>query len=311
MDVVTTTQKPLLVVIAGPTAVGKTKTAIELAKQINAPILSFDSRQFYKEMTIGTAKPTSEELREAKHYFIDNLSIFDHYTSGKFENDALNLLNELFKTNSIVIAVGGSGLYINALCYGIDEIPTDEKIRNQLIDRWKKEGLEKLQEELKAIDPEFYSETDIQNPRRIIRGLEVFKTSGKPYSFFRKNANKKRDFETLWLGLNVERDILYERINNRVDVMIEQGLENEAKQLYPHKELKPLRTVGYQEFFYYFDHQNGDLNATIDIIKRNTRIFARKQITWFKRNQEIIWLKPDEITEMMRLVKQKISNNIS
>ncbi|MBK9191988.1 MAG: tRNA (adenosine(37)-N6)-dimethylallyltransferase MiaA [Crocinitomicaceae bacterium] len=298
-------QKKLLVVIAGPTAVGKTALSIELAKKYQAPVLSFDSRQFYKEMNIGTAKPDANELNQAAHYFISNLSIHDKYTSGKFETDALILLNQLFEKHPVVIAVGGSGLYINALCYGIDDIPTSEEIRNSLITEWKENGLEPLQEQLKLADPDFYKSADIQNPRRVIRALEVFRKSGLPYSSFRKNQNKKRMFETLWIGLELERDQLFEKINKRVDDMMEQGLFEESKELYPFKDQKALKTVGYQELFDYLDGKH-DFSRAVELIKRNTRVFAKKQMVWFKRNPEINWVSPNEINPVIELIDQKI-----
>lgn len=298
-------QKKLLLVIAGPTAVGKTAFAIELAKKFKSPILSFDSRQFYKEMNIGTAKPNSEELNQADHYFISNLSIHDKFTSGKFETDALNLLDKLFEKQQIVIAVGGSGLYINALCFGIDDIPTSEEIRNVLIQEWKEHGLEKLQQLLEQVDPEFYHSTDIQNPRRVIRALEVFRKSGLPYSSFRKNQNKQRNFETLWIGLELDREELFERINNRVDTMMQEGLYEEVKELYKHKDLKALKTVGYQELFDFIDGKH-DFNRAVELIKRNTRVFAKKQMVWFKRNPQINWVSSQEINPVIELIEQKI-----
>lgn len=294
-----------LIVIAGPTAVGKTAVAIQLAKKYQCPILSFDSRQFYKEMEIGTAKPSVEELNEAPHYFISNLSIHDSYTSGKFETQALETLDKLYLNHDLVIAVGGSGLYINALCYGIDDIPTSEEIRNELIQEWQNSGLENLQQQLKMVDPDFFETTDIQNPRRVIRALEVFRKSGLPYSHFRKNQNKPREFDTLWIGLELDREILFERINNRVDLMLQHGLIDEVHRLYPYKELKALKTVGYQEFFEFMDGKH-DFEQAIHLVKRNTRVFAKKQMVWFKRNPQINWVSPHDINEVITLVEQKI-----
>ncbi|MBI3135303.1 MAG: tRNA (adenosine(37)-N6)-dimethylallyltransferase MiaA [Bacteroidetes bacterium] len=305
MALLKSAKKKLLVVIAGPTAVGKTAVSLTLANHFNAPILSFDSRQFYREMTIGTAKPDASELKKAEHYFIDSLSIHDRYTSGQFELDALQKLNELFEQNEVVIAVGGSGLYINALCYGIDEIPTSETVRLKLIERWKKEGLEKLQQEVKSVDPDFYAISDMQNPRRVIRALEVFEVSGNPYSHYRKNQAKNRDFETLWLGLNLEREALFNQINQRVDLMLQKGLPDEVRSLEPFKELKALKTVGYQEFFDYFDGKHS-FERAVDLVKRNTRVFAKKQIAWFSRNSELTWYLPTDTTRMIQSIEQKI-----
>lgn len=305
MALIDSNKKKLLVIIAGPTAVGKTSMAIKLSNQFSAPILSFDSRQFYREMNIGTAKPTRAELDAASHFFIDNLSIHDRYTSGLFETEAIEKLNELYKTTDIVIAVGGSGLYINALCYGIDEIPTNENVRLRLIDRWKNEGLEKLQDEVKMVDPDFFDSSDMKNPRRVIRALEVFQVSGRPYSFYRKNENKKRPFETIWFGLELERNLLFERINKRTEQMMEAGLFKEVKELEKHKDLKALRTVGYQEFI---DHLEGkhSFERAIELVKRNTRVFAKKQMVWFKRNPEITWYSPDALESICDRINEKI-----
>jgi tRNA dimethylallyltransferase len=305
MAVVNSDRKKLLVIIAGPTAVGKTAFAIELATHFNIPIISFDSRQFYREMEIGTAKPSALELEQAEHHFINTLSIHDRYTSGLFETDALNKLNELYQNHEIVIAVGGSGLYINALCYGIDDIPTDESVRQKLIERWQNEGLEKLQQEVLEIDPEFYTSSDMQNPRRVIRALEVFEVSGKPYSYYRKNQNKERFFETLWIGLDLEREVLFDRINNRVDQMLQHGLVEEVKELNKFKGLKALKTVGYQEFFDYLEGKH-TFERAVELVKRNSRVFAKKQLVWFKRNAEITWLNSQNIDQAIELIHQKI-----
>lgn len=296
--------KKRLIAIVGPTAVGKTETAIQIASKLNSPILSFDSRQFYKEMKIGTAKPTESDLLRAKHYFIDSHSIHETYTSGKFENEALSLLSQLFKTHDDVIAVGGSGLYINALVNGIDDIPTDAAVREKLIARCQNEGLANLVDELQSIDKAYFEEGDMSNPRRVIRALEVFYVSGKPYSSYRKNQPKKRNFETLWIGLNLPREILFERINLRVDKMIEDGLFEEIKTLYPNKNLKALKTVGYQEFF---EHLEGhyDFNQAIHLVKRNTRVFAKKQIAWFTKNPDIHWFEPSDLDVILNLCQRK------
>lgn len=299
------THKKKLIIVTGPTAVGKTALAITLAQKFNTEIISFDSRQFYREMNIGTARPTDEELSKAKHHFIGQLSIHDHYTSGLFETDALEKLNQIFKQHDCCIAVGGSGLYINALCYGIDNIPANEMVRNQLIQRWQDEGLEKLQNEVKSCDPEFYANADMQNPRRVIRALEVFTITGSPYSTFRLNEAKPRSFDTIWIGLNMDKDQLYDRINRRVDSMLQEGLLDEVKLLYPHHQLKSLRTVGYQELF---NHLAGhdSFERAVELIKRNTRIYARKQISWFKRNPEICWFDTSDQEPIFQAIEQKI-----
>lgn len=281
-----------LIIIAGPTAIGKTSLSIQLAQKYNCPIISFDSRQFYKEMSIGTAKPSNDELAAAEHYFINSHSVKNIYTAGKFETEALAKLDEIFKSQDYCIAVGGSGLYINALCYGIDEIPTNPEIRDKLIVRWKTEGLESLVNEVKKVDLDFFSTADMKNPRRVVRALEVFYTSGQPYSNFRLNQSKKRNFDTLWIGLKMERNLLNERINSRVDKMIEEGLIDEVKSLVSLKEMKALNTVGYRELFDFFEGKYTKEEA-IEQIKRNTRHFAKRQDVWFNKNTDIQWVKDD------------------
>ena len=291
-----------LFVIVGPTAVGKTALSIELARLLDCPIISTDSRQFYKEMTIGTAKPTAEELNAAEHHFINSRSISELYTAGMFEADAIAKLEEIFQTKDHCIAVGGSGLYINALCFGIDDIPADEAVRKQLEHRWKTEGLQVLQEELKVIDPEFYAESDMKNPRRVMRGLEVFQITGKKYSNYRSKTKKKRPFEIVWIGLEMDMEQLYNRINQRVDLMVEAGLIDEVKSLYKHREYKALKTVGYQEVM---DHLSGEtsLEDAIELVKRNSRRFAKKQFTWFRKNDEINWFNATKKEPIIQFVK--------
>jgi tRNA dimethylallyltransferase len=297
-------KKKLLIVIAGPTAVGKTKAAIDLAVHYRCPIISFDSRQVYAEMSIGTAKPTPYELKQAQHYFIGTHAIQNVYTSGMYEVEALQKLDEIFAQHDRCIAVGGSGLYINALCFGIDEIPTDEEVRNRLIERWQTEGLEILQLEVLQADPDFYHSSDMKNPRRVIRALEVFQVSGKPYTWYRKNQAKPRNFEMAWFGLHLERDVLNQRINNRVDHMVAAGLVEEVNQLSAYQHLKALKTVGYQELF---DFINGDssLERAIDLIKRNSRNYAKKQVAWFKKNPAMTWFRPTDIDAIIKVADEK------
>jgi tRNA dimethylallyltransferase len=287
-----------LIVIAGPTASGKTAAAIELAKHYKTVIVSADSRQFYREMSIGTAKPTENELAAVKHYFINSLSIKEHFTAGDYEKQSLELLNDLFQTYDAVILVGGSGLFIKAVCEGFDEFPdTKPGIRERLNKEFEEKGIDILQERLKIADPEYYEQVDLDNPQRLIRALEVFETSGKPFSSFRKSNINKRPFHVIKLGLNMEREALYHRINQRVDDMVQQGLVEEVRLLLPYRHLNALSTVGYSELFDYFDEKT-DLKTAIGLIKQNTRRFAKRQITWFGKDHEIIWLKADSPTLM-------------
>jgi tRNA dimethylallyltransferase len=284
-----------LIVITGPTASGKTAVAIRLAQHYKTVILSADSRQFYREMSIGTAKPTRLELDAAKHYFIDSHSIIENFSVGDFEKQGLALLDELFQNHDVVILVGGSGLYIKALCEGFDDIPqADAVIREQLNNEFTKKGITALQEELKIADPAYYNEVDLSNPQRIIRALEVYRSTGEPFSSFRKSSINKRPFNILKIGLDLPREVLYNRINQRVDDMIKQGLANEVAGLIPHRDLNALNTVGYSELFDYFDGKI-DLTRAVELIKQNTRHFAKRQMTWFRKDQTIHWLQPNDI----------------
>ncbi len=293
----------VLVVICGPTAVGKTAVSLELANHLKCPIISFDSRQFYKELKIGNARPSDEELNQAEHHFIASRSIHEVYAAGMYEVDALETLKSIFKMHTHCIAVGGSGLYIDALCRGIDDIPSDEELRQQLRQRLELEGLEVLRKEVKKFDPVFYAEGDMQNPHRVMRAIEAYHLSGKPYSELRTKSAKERPFRTLWIGLNVERDELFERINSRVDQMMEGGLVEEARELLKDKELKALKTVGYRELFDYFDEKT-DLEEAVRLIKRNSRRYAKQQIGWFKKNPEVHWFRPEEVENMISMMDQ-------
>lgn len=294
-----------LIVIAGPTASGKTSVAIELAKHYDTVVISADSRQFYREMSIGTAKPTDEELAAVTHYFINSHSITESFTVGDFERECLDLLNELFKHHNIVIMAGGSGLYIKAVCEGFDAVPEAEAgIRNQLNSELNEHGLSALQERLKVTDPVYYKMVDLNNPQRIIRALEVFESTGKPFSSYHTAKKTARPFNIIKIGLNWPRDVLYDRINKRVDIMVKQGLADEVRSLLPYKHLNPLNTVGYTELFDYFDGKT-DLNSAINLIKQNTRRFAKRQLTWFRKN-ELTWLsadKPDLKNNLLRIIK--------
>lgn len=285
-----------LITIVGPTAIGKTSLSLKLATHYSAPILSCDSRQFYKETKIGTAVPTDEEQAQAPHYFIQDRSIFEDYNVGQFEKDALNTLEELFQNHDVVIMVGGSGLYVDAVLNGLDYFPTiPPEIREQLNKDLEKEGLIVLQEKLKSMDIEAYNTISIDNPHRVIRALEVCVGSGKTYSSFKNKPKEPRNFESIKIGIRADRQVIYDRINQRVDIMVNEGLLEEAKNVYPHKKLNALQTVGYRELFSYFD---GDftLDFAIAEIKKNTRRFAKRQMTWFKRDPQTIWF--DYLTDI-------------
>ena len=278
-----------IISIVGTTAIGKTVLGIKLAQYFNAEIISADSRQFFKEMEIGTAVPNKEELAAAKHHFIQNLSIFDNYSVGDFERDALKKIEELHKKSDIVILLGGSGLYVNAVLKGLDYFPQiDPEIRVNLKKSLEENGIELLQNQLKDLDEVSYNKIEIYNPQRLIRALEICIGSGKPYSSFLNKKLGNRNFIPIKIGLTAEREIIYDRINQRVDLMIEKGLLEEAKQLYPNKELNALQTVGYRELFKYFDGEF-TLDFAISEIKKNTRRFAKRQITWFKKDTETKW----------------------
>ena len=283
-----------LIVLLGPTGVGKTELSLDLAKKFNSPIISSDSRQLYKDLVIGTAAPTAAELQQVKHYFVGNLELTDYYSASQFEEDVMNLLADLHQTHDTVIMSGGSMMYIDAVCKGIDEIPTiDEELRKELKDLFDREGLEPICQQLKMLDPIFYNQVDQKNHKRVIHALEVCLMAGKPYSSLRTNKAKERPFRVIKIGLVRDREELYDRINRRVDVMMEQGLEQEARSVYPLRHLNSLNTVGYKELFDYFDG-NCDLAFAVEKIKQNSRIYSRKQMTWFKRDKEITWFHPDE-----------------
>jgi tRNA dimethylallyltransferase len=289
-----------LIVIAGPTASGKTAVGIQLARQLSTEIISADSRQFYREMSIGTAKPTTAELAQAKHHFINSHSITDSFNVGDFEQQGLALLNELFKRNNTVVMAGGSGLYIKAICEGFDQLPgVDPAVREQLNLAYAEKGITYLQERLKLADPEYYTQVDINNPQRLIRALEVFESSGQPFSLFRKKDFQQRPFNIIKIGLLHPREKLYERINLRVDQMIADGLVDEVKSLLPYRHLNALQTVGYTEIFDYLDGKT-DLPTAIALVKQNTRRFAKRQMTWFNKDKEINWLEPEKVPSFIK-----------
>ena len=287
-----------LIAIVGPTAIGKTSLSIELAKHFNTEIISADSRQFFKEMTIGTAKPFPKEMDGVKHHYVDCISIEEQYTAGQFEKDALATIDEIFKKNDVAILVGGSGLYVNAVLDGIDEIPSSIKIREELNTKLKEEGIRPLQLMLKELDPAHFRKMDIRNPQRLIRALEVCLVTGEPYSQLRKGETKERPFNIIKVGLTADREIIYDRINQRVDIMISEGLVEEVKSLHPKKDFNALQTVGYRELFDYFEDKKTKEEA-IDKIKQNTRNFAKRQLTWFKRDETTKWF---DITEQKGII---------
>ena len=299
--------KPLLVVLAGPTGIGKTDLSISLAEYFGTEIISADSRQFYREMKIGTAAPTSGQLARVQHHLIGHISIHDYYNASMFEEEVLGLLKNLFLKYPVAILTGGSGLYIDAVVKGIDELPTiDMQLRNDLIEKHEKEGIEGLRVMLKKLDPVYYETADLRNYKRILKAIEVSIMTGQPYSSHLKKTAKKRDFDILKICLNLDREELYERINLRVDNMIAEGLEDEARQLYSFKDINPLNTVGYKEFFNYFDGEIPREEA-IRLIKRNTRHYARRQLTWFRKEKDYHWFHPLEEKEIIHLIKEKLN----
>jgi tRNA dimethylallyltransferase len=281
--------KKTLLSVVGPTAIGKTRMAIALAQHFGTEIISCDSRQFFKELSIGTAVPSTDELAQAKHHFIQHKSIFEPYSVGDFERDAISLLNTLFRTHDVVVMVGGSGLYANAVLRGLDDFPeTDEQIRKELNAQYKAEGIVFLQQKLKTLDPVQYEKIDTNNPQRMIRALEVCMVAGKPYSSFLNKKETVRDFESIQVGLTAEREVLYNRIDERVEQMLEGGLLIEAQDMFRHKELNALQTVGYKELFAFFE-EKASFGFAIEEIKKNTRRFAKRQFTWFHKDSSIHW----------------------
>ena len=299
-----------LISIVGPTAIGKTNLSIALAQHFNTEIISADSRQFFKEMQIGTAAPTQEELQAAPHHFIHHKSIVEDYNVGAFEKDALNTLENLFKKNRLVIMVGGSGLYVDAVTKGLNDFPEiDPSVRNNLNIILEKDGLEPLKKQLKELDINTYKTIALENPHRVMRALEVCIGSGKPYSSFINKKKDSRNFKTLSIGLLAEREVIYQRINKRVDLMVDKGLLEEAKRLYPNKELNSLNTVGYKELFKYFEGE-WTLDFAISEIKKNSRRFAKRQLTWFKKTDDISWFDyKTDVAEIINAITEKIERD--
>ena len=293
-----------LIVITGPTAVGKTALTIELAKHFGIPIINADSRQIYRELNIGTASPTEEQLRQVRHYFVGTKSITDYYNASMYEQDVLELIPHLQPLTTHLLS-GGSMMYIDAVCNGIDDIPTiRDDIRNKLKHRYQEEGLEALCEELKRLDPEHYAIVDRQNHRRVIHALEICRQTGRTYTSFRNGQRKERPFHIIKIGLNRHREDLYNRINARVDAMMQQGLLDEARSLYDQRQCNALNTVGYKELFAYMDGQ-WPLDEAVERIKGNTRRYARKQLTWFKRDPQVRWFHPDKPEEILNYITQQ------
>lgn len=291
-----------LFVIVGPTGVGKTSLCLKIAEHLNTVIINADSRQLFKEIPIGTAAPTKEERRRVKHFFVGNLHINEYYNASMYENSVLKLLNILFKYKDNVILSGGSMMYIDAVCKGIDDIPSvDNTIRNKLQEKFDKEGLANISKELEKLDPEYYNIVDRNNYKRIIHALEICLSTGQTYTSFRLNSPKKRPFKIVKIGLNRERQELYDRIDIRVEQMVNDGLIQEAQNVYKYKELNALNTVGYKEMFEYLDGIS-TLENTIFRIKCNTHKYCRKQITWFKRDSNIRWFSPDNVEEIINYI---------
>lgn len=290
--------KKKLIVLIGPTGVGKTELSLSLAEKYNTCIISADSRQLYKDLVIGTASPTTEQLQRVKHYLVGTLQLTDYYSAARYEEEVITLLNTLYLTHDVVVLTGGSMMYVDAVCKGIDDIPTiDDETRHLMLHRYETEGLDTLCAELKLLDPEYYKVVDLKNPKRVVHALEICYMTGRTYTSFRTQQAKERPFEIIKMGLSRPREELYERINHRVDMMVEDGLVEEVQKVYPHRALNSLNTVGYKEIFNYL---NGEwtLAFALDKIKQNSRIYSRKQMTWFKRDKDIRWFHPDDVAEI-------------
>ena len=298
--------KPTLIVLTGPTGIGKTELSLSLAETYHTDIISADSRQLYAPLKIGTAAPTEEQLARVKHFFVGTLQLTDYYSAAQYETEVMSVLEQRFATHPVALLTGGSMMYIDAVCKGIDDIPTvDEETRKLMIERYEQKGLEQLCAELKLLDPEYYQIVDLKNPKRVIHALEICYMTGKTYTSFRTQTQKERPFHIVKIGLRREREELYERINRRVDEMIANGLLEEARSVYPYRNLNSLNTVGYKELFKYF---NGEwtLPFAIDKIKQNSRIYSRKQMTWFRKDPNIAWFHPDQQKEITAYIDQRL-----
>ena len=293
-----------LFVLIGPTGVGKTALSLSIAEMLGCDIVSADSRQMYADLKIGTAAPTGKELARVRHHFVGQLALTDYYSAARYEEEAMKCLNNLFLANDHALLTGGSMMYVDAVCKGIDDIPTvDEETRAFMMERYDKEGLEPLCAELRLLDPEYYRIVDLKNPKRVIHALEICHMTGRTYTSYRTQSCKERPFRIVKIGLRREREELYERINRRVDIMMEEGLLDEVKSVLPYRHLNSLNTVGYKELFMYLDGE-WSLDFAIEKIKQNSRIYSRKQMTWFKRDTDIHWFHPDDQDEILQFVRQ-------
>lgn len=300
-------KKPVLIVLIGPTGVGKTELSLSIAEHYHTSIISSDSRQLYKDLKIGTAAPTPAQLARVPHYFVGTLELTDYYSAAQYETEVLKKLDELFQAHPVVVMTGGSMMYVDAVCKGIDDIPTvDKDTRELMIHRYETEGLDRLCAELRVLDPEYYRIVDLKNPKRVIHALEICYMTGKTYTSFRTRTQKERPFRIVKVGLTREREELYQRINQRVDEMMKEGLLEEAKRVYPYRQLNSLNTVGYKEIFKYLDGE-WDLPFAIEKIKQNSRIYSRKQMTWFKRDTEITWFHPEQKAEVLQFLDSQIN----
>lgn len=297
-----------LIVLIGPTGVGKTELSFSIAERYHTSIISSDSRQLYRDLVIGTAAPSKEDLQRVKHYFIGTLGLEDYYSAARFEEEVMNLLPSLFDENPIQLMIGGSMMYVDALCKGIDDLPTvNEEVRTALLNKYQEVGLDVLCEELKSLDPVYYEQVDLKNHKRVIHALEICYMTGRPYSELRTNTVKERPFRIIKIGLTRDRQELYDRINRRVDIMVENGLIEEARSVYPFKAFNSLNTVGYKELFAYFDGE-WTLEFAIEKIKQNSRIYAKKQMTWFKRDQSIHWFNPDDKDTILDFLDKELAD---
>ncbi|MGE4586590.1 MAG: tRNA (adenosine(37)-N6)-dimethylallyltransferase MiaA [Mangrovibacterium sp.] len=299
--------KKTLLVLLGPTGIGKSELSIHLAKGFQIEIISCDSRQIYRELSVGTAVPPPESMQKVKHHLIHSHSLHEYYSASRFESDVLSLLEQLFRDKNTVLMTGGSMLYIDAVCRGLDELPeADPELRAALLREYQEKGIEHLRLQLRQLDPDYYGQVDLKNPKRLLHALEICMSTGKPYSCLRTNTQKKRPFSILKIGLNMERSELYRRINARVDCMLENGLEEEARRVYAYRKLNALNTVGYKEMFSFFDGKTSR-NKAVELIKRNSRRYARRQLSWFRRDPEIHWFSPLQQNEISRFIQSKLS----